>query len=243
MPTISRQITIQGIKVNAQLQEFGANEIVLLKDVFTTWMELNNKIMLIGSSRRANLHEIISEGAFAYFRKCPRLLDFKVERSTEEERARRKEQSAYILNTYGKRKKNELTKEQVKDVNKLFLPKPSASPDCYDLQNSKTVQVKASAGTTDKITGELVHHDTTSFGPRSEFDKIYFLDFYNNGDIDGKFDVYDIPLDDLYNAEVAEGVTLAERQRTEKRPRLSILEKVIAPTGLEPIAHYDLMNP
>ena len=73
--------------------------------------------------------------------------------------------------------------------------------------------------------------------------KIYFLDFYNEGNIDGNFDVYDIPLDDLYNAEVAEGVTLAERQLTEKRPRLSILEKVIAPTGLEPIAHYDLMNP
>ena len=102
---------------------------------------------------------------------------------------------------------------------------PSSSADCYDKKNKKTVQVKASStGKNGKC------NDLTSFGPKSEFDKLYFLDFYRKGKRDGKFDVYDIPIGFLYKTKVKKNMTLEQRAKKEgKRPRLSIMNKVIIP--------------
>ena len=61
---------------------------------------------------------------------------------------------------------------------------PSGSFDCYDPIDQKTIQVKSAS----------VNPDLTSFGPRSKFQKLYFLDFSSKGKVDGKFVIYDIPV-------------------------------------------------
>ena len=50
----------------------------------------------------------------------------------------------------------------------------SSSYDAYDLKNNKRIQVKCSTST-----------GPSSFGPKSVWDDIYFLDMWNNGNING----------------------------------------------------------
>jgi hypothetical protein len=113
---------------------------------------------------------------------------------------------------------------------------PSASWDCYDLTNKKRIQVKATSSKADA---------PSSFGPRSEQDKLYFLDFYQAGKVNGKFDVYDIPLTKLYGVMVNETKkqTLEKQKSMGLRPRVSIHKKLIKKYGLKPKKTYDLMNP
>ena len=56
----------------------------------------------------------------------------------------------------------------------------SNSFDCYDLKESKTVQLKSAS----------VNKDISSFGPDHTFDKLCFLDFSR---LDYSFDLYEIP--------------------------------------------------
>ena len=76
----------------------------------------------------------------------------------------------------------------------------NASFDCFDMLSEKTIQSKASS----------VEDDLTSFGPKTKWDKLYFLDFHNQGTIDGTFNVYEIPNDLIYNCLVKEDRTLKE---------------------------------
>ena len=63
------------------------------------------------------------------------------------------------------------------------IPGANSSWDCYNPVSHKRIQVKACS----------VLPDLTSFGPTSEWDEIYFLDFYREGNWDGTFDIYKIP--------------------------------------------------
>jgi hypothetical protein len=54
--------------------------------------------------------------------------------------------------------------------------------------------------------------DLTSFGPKSEWDRIFFVDFYREGNWDGTFDVYEINTNDVYNHKVNATQTLREQQ-------------------------------
>ena len=58
----------------------------------------------------------------------------------------------------------------------------NSSWDCYDVKRQKRIQVKACS----------VLPDLTSFGPNSQWDEIYFVDFYRQGKWDGTFDIYQI---------------------------------------------------
>ena len=244
------KIKIKGVECTATLWDFDSSELKKLREVFNAWTALNEKIDYFGT-RWSNLNEIISEGAASYFLKFPRVEKDSikiVKLSKEEARQRRKDQSKYIKETFGKEKKKDLTKEETKEVNKIFLPKPSKSWDCYDEATNETVQIKASVGVNED--GVREHDDLTSFGPRSQFDKLFFLDFYSDGNVDGWFDVYIIPLDVLYNTEVKDGVTLREKldaQASEKevksRPHFSLRKKVIIPNGLKPLRKCNLMQP
>ena len=77
-----------------------------------------------------------------------------------------------------------------------------------------------------------MEYDLTSFGPRSEYDKLYFLDFSK---LDGSFMVYEINPDDIYNFKVNKNQTFAQQQEEGKRPRFGIVKGLIQPNKIQPI--------
>lgn len=196
------QIKIQNKTAIADLQYFHPDGLKELQSIFKTWISLNKKISKLktkAGGRRVNIHEALTEGAFAYFRKSPRLstLRWKNKKSGQSE--------------------------------------PSSSFDCYDIKNKKRIQVKATSSKSSA---------PSSFGPQSEQDKVYFLDFYNKGKIDGKFDIYEIPIAKIYKVVVhkQKGETVAYQASLGKRPRFSLRDKIIKPNNLKPKWSYDLMT-
>jgi len=101
----------------------------------------------------------------------------------------------------------------------------NTSWDCYDLINKERIQVKACS----------VLPDLTSFGPKSQWDKIYFLDFYRKGKWDGTFDIYLIDNEDIYNQKVNQNQSLKQQQEQGKRPRFSIFSSIIQSKDLSPV--------
>jgi len=65
---------------------------------------------------------------------------------------------------------------------------------------------------------------------------LYFLDFYNNGKLDGTFNIYKIPTKTIYSMKVNKNQTLKQQQAQEKRPRFSIIKKIVENKKLKPIA-------
>ncbi len=106
----------------------------------------------------------------------------------------------------------------------------NTSYDAYDLKRKKRIQVK----------GCSVMPDLTSFGPRSEWDELYFLDFYRKGEWDGTFDIYLIPNDLVYNHKVNANHTLRDQQKLNRRPRLSIYKEIIVPNKIKPIKTHKI---
>lgn len=95
----------------------------------------------------------------------------------------------------------------------------------YDVINTKTgsrIQIKASS----------VAYDLTSFGPRSEWDELYFLDFSKG---DGSFKVYKIEQDWIYKFKVNQNQTFEDQQKQGRRPRFSITYNLIQKKGLKPV--------
>ncbi|MFW5885312.1 MAG: Bsp6I family type II restriction endonuclease [Patescibacteria group bacterium] len=101
----------------------------------------------------------------------------------------------------------------------------SASFDTYNLKTGKAEQIKATS----------VEEDLTSFGPASIWDDLYFLDFFNNGKLDGAFDVYKIPNNLIYSAKVNKNQTLKQQQKQKRRPRFSIKKKIVNEFQVKPI--------
>ncbi len=113
-------------------------------------------------------------------------------------------------------------------MNAVRTPK-TGSYDCYDLTNNLRIQVKASS----------TKSDLTSFGPNSEWDELYFMDFYNNGNFDGTVKIYKLP-SNIDNILVAGGVTFQKRKAEGKRPRFSIIKQIIIPKNLTPVKTFKL---
>lgn len=104
--------------------------------------------------------------------------------------------------------------------------KSSASFDTFNTKNNRAEQIKACS----------VDSDLTSFGPDSKWDDLYFLDFYNEGKLDGTFNVYKVPSDLIYNMKVNKNQTMKEQQLQGRRPRFSITDKIIKEKNLRPVA-------
>jgi len=95
------------------------------------------------------------------------------------------------------------------------IPGANSSFDCYDyagVRGENRVQVKACS----------VLPDLTSFGPTSEWDRIFFVDFYREGMWDGSFDVYEVDTQDIYQFPVNINQTVADQKALGRRPRFSI---------------------
>lgn len=104
--------------------------------------------------------------------------------------------------------------------------KTSASFDTYNLDTQRAEQVKACS----------VKSDLTSFGPKSKWDDLYFMDFYNDGNLDGSFNLYLIPNEMIYKTMVNKDESFTDQQNQKRRPRFSIKEKIIQEQNLKPIA-------
>lgn len=104
--------------------------------------------------------------------------------------------------------------------------KSSASFDTFNLKTKKAEQIKASS----------ISEDLTSFGPRSKWDDLYFLDFYNEEKLDGTFNIYKIPSKYIFNVKVNKKQTFKQQQAQGKRPRFSIMKEIINKYKLKPIA-------
>lgn len=103
--------------------------------------------------------------------------------------------------------------------------KGSTSFDTINLKTGEREQIKASS----------IETDLSTFGPKSEWDKLYFMSFYNDGKIDGTFDVYEIPNKLIYSNKVNRGQTMKHQQEEKRRPRFSIMKDIIKPNKIKPI--------
>ncbi|MBU0707224.1 Bsp6I family type II restriction endonuclease [Patescibacteria group bacterium] len=102
----------------------------------------------------------------------------------------------------------------------------NTSFDTFNTITKRAEQIKACS----------VAFDLTSFGPRSKWDDLYFLDFYNGGKVDGLFDIYKIPNNLIYENKVNKKQTLKDQQDEKRRPRLCIKKEIIANYKIKPIA-------
>ena len=100
----------------------------------------------------------------------------------------------------------------------------STSFDAYDTTREKRIQIKCSASS-----------GPTSFGPRSEYDELYFVDFKSNGLIDGTYKIYKIENDDIDSVKVNKNQSLVDQQKQNKRPRFEIRSQLVVKKKLEPI--------
>ncbi len=104
--------------------------------------------------------------------------------------------------------------------------------DCYNPHNNKTIQIKSAS----------IGRDLTSFGPKSTWDELYFMDFFCDEEYNGSFEVYFIPDDLIYGQSVNKNQTMADQQTQNRRPRFSIKEKIIQPNNLKPLGKYNIYN-
>lgn len=102
----------------------------------------------------------------------------------------------------------------------------ASSFDTFNIERNKAEQIKATS----------VAKDLTSFGPKSKWDDLYFLDFYNEGKLDGKFNVFLIPNELLYAHNTNALQTFVDQQNEKRRPRLSIANGIIMKHNIAPIA-------
>jgi len=107
-------------------------------------------------------------------------------------------------------------------VRTVGLKKGKCSFDCINTKTGSRIQIKASS----------VASDLTSFGPRSEWDELFFLDFSKG---DGSFKAYLISPDEVYSRNMNKGQTFAEQQAQGRRPRFSIIDSIIIPQKRKPI--------
>ena len=76
--------------------------------------------------------------------------------------------------------------------------------------------------------------DLTSFGPKSVWDDLYFVDFYRKGKWDGLFDIYHIENQLIYNHKVNSNETFKDQQLQKRRPRFSIFKELIIKNNIKP---------
>ncbi len=102
----------------------------------------------------------------------------------------------------------------------------NTSFDTFNTKTKRAEQIKACS----------VENDLTSFGPKSRWDDLYFLDFYADGKVDGTFSIYLIPNNFIYDNQVNKLQTLKQQQEEKRRPRFCIKKDVIEKYSLKPVA-------
>ena len=102
--------------------------------------------------------------------------------------------------------------------------------DNYDPVAHHRIQVKAMSAPS-----------PTTFGPKSVFDRLVFLDFFRGGNLDGTFDVYNIPINLVYDVQVNQTQRMRDQQIQARRPRFEMHDDVIGPNNIPILATHNLM--
>lgn len=106
--------------------------------------------------------------------------------------------------------------------------------DCYNPKTKKTVQLKATSSI----------NELSSFGPKSVWEELYFMDFYNEpnnkGKNNGNVKIYFIPNEEIYTCKMNKKETFRDQQKRGVRPRFSIRKKIIEHLNLEPIGEFNI---
>ncbi len=106
-------------------------------------------------------------------------------------------------------------------VNNAKIGKAKTSFDAYDPKGgvgNNRIQIKACS----------IDNDLTSFGPNSVWDRIFFADFYNDGEWNGKIVLYEIDTKDIKEHKVNSGQLFTDQQTEKRRPRFSIKKDLIS---------------
>jgi len=90
-----------------------------------------------------------------------------------------------------------------------------------DGHSADTVNVSSNPPVFQQIKASIVSEDLTSFGPKSKFDELYFLDFSR---LDGSVDIYKLDFEKIKKTIVnrGKGETFEMQQMQGRRPRLSL---------------------
>ncbi len=112
------------------------------------------------------------------------------------------------------------------------IPGTSSSFDCFDFKKSKRIQLKAASS-----------YGPSSFGPRSEYDQIFFLFMRDIADsaksavrnFGGSYEIYELNPSLISSINVNKTQTLADQQEQQKRPRFTIPTQIIEPHKIKPI--------
>lgn len=102
----------------------------------------------------------------------------------------------------------------------------AGSFDTFNIYKNRAEQIKACS----------IENDLTSFGPKSKWDDLYFLDFYNEGKVDGYFDIYLIPNKYIINQNLNKEQNFIDQQKQKRRPRFGIKKEIILKYKIKPIA-------
>ncbi len=104
--------------------------------------------------------------------------------------------------------------------------------DAFDEVNNRIIEMKATSN---------YNSDTTSFSPSEQFDDLFFLRLNKRTD---ELYIYDtgINSDALKQIKVNKTQTLEEQQLAGRRPRFSVINHIITPLGLEPVAKLNIRN-
>jgi hypothetical protein len=91
--------------------------------------------------------------------------------------------------------------------------------------SADTINISQNPPIYQQIKASIVDEDLTSFGPKSKFDELYFLDFSR---LDGSVDIYQLDFEEIKKIVVnrKKGETFEMQQQQGRRPRLS-LKKLI----------------
>lgn len=83
------------------------------------------------------------------------------------------------------------------------------------------------------------NRDTSSFSPSENFDHLYFIRLNQRED---KIFIYDLQIDSeqLKNIQVNKTQTLGNQQAQGRRPRFSIIKKIIEKNDYEPVCGVDI---
>ncbi len=103
--------------------------------------------------------------------------------------------------------------------------KINTSFDCLIFNPIKRIQVKSCS----------VSEDLTSFGPTSIWDELYLVHFFPNKKYDGRYKIYLIDNEKIFNHKVNANETFIDQQRLKRRPRFSLMKEIIVPQKLRPV--------
>jgi Bsp6I restriction endonuclease. len=105
--------------------------------------------------------------------------------------------------------------------------------DAYDPKTNKIVEMKASSSEKDSA--------PSSFSPKEEFDELVFIKL--NREEDAVY-IYltGYSSEDIKKIEVNKNETLGEQQDKRRRPRFSIMDKIIKPEELTPNVKFNMRD-